>query len=81
MVISKMVIENRNIRDAAFELLIIYLYTPRDLKSDEVNETLGNNWDKLTSLIENDLDDTKQEVNLKQRKEAIEWLSRIQMNL
>jgi hypothetical protein len=43
MVISKMVIENSNIREAAFELLIIYLYTPRDLKSDEVNETLVKN--------------------------------------
>jgi hypothetical protein len=43
MVISKMVLENRNVRDAAFELLIIYLYTPRDLKSDEVNEALGKN--------------------------------------
>lgn len=81
IVISKMEEEDRDVKDAAFELLIIYLYTPKDLKSDEVNKTLIKNWDKLTSIIETDLDETKQEGDLKQRKEAIEWLSRIQMNL
>lgn len=43
MVISKMEEEDRDVKDAAFELLIIYLYTPKDLKSDEVNKTLIKN--------------------------------------
>jgi len=42
-VISKIDDENIKIRNAAFELLVIYLYTPKEMKGHEVNNLLMGN--------------------------------------
>lgn len=69
--------ENLEIKESAFQLLIIYIYTPKDMKSDAVNETLLKNSEKLIELIEADLDKTDNETVKADKKEAIEFLSKI----
>jgi hypothetical protein len=81
MVMTKMLDENKDVKEAAFELLIIYLFTPKDMKSDEVNDCLALNCDRLISIIEGDLEHTQDETQAKQKKEAIDWLNRIQLRL
>jgi hypothetical protein len=81
MVLTKMMQENKEIKDSVFELLVIYLFTPKDMKSDEVNDLLSKNCDALINLIEEDMDTIQDETQKKQRKEAIDWLNRIQLQL
>lgn len=81
MVMDKMTDSNSDIKDVAFELLVIYLFTPKDMKSDEVNDWLIENWDTLTEIIEEDANKIQDETQIKQRKEAVEWLTRIKLNL
>ena len=55
MVMKKIMDENQDVKEEAFQLLIIYLFTPRDMKSDDVNDILSKNSEKLAQVIEDDL--------------------------
>lgn len=74
---KKMLEENRDIKNISFELLIVYLFTPKDMKSDAVNDLLTKNSDRLIELIESDIANCENETDIKQRKEAIDWLNRL----
>ncbi|CAI2363758.1 unnamed protein product [Moneuplotes crassus] len=81
LVICLITDESADVKDSAFELLIIYLYTPKDMKSDEVNGLIEENCENLITIIEKDLEVVKEEKQIKQRKEAIEWLTQIHQNM
>ena len=53
---KKMLDENRDIKNASFELFVVYLFTPKDMKSDAVNDSLVKNSERLIELIESDMD-------------------------
>ena len=71
--------EDPEVKEGAFQLLIIYLFTPKDMKSDEVNETLFNNNETLIENIEKNLDSVEDETSQKEKNEAIDWLKRLAM--
>ena len=71
--------EDADVKEGAFQLLIIYLFTPKDMKSDEVNETLFNNNETLIENIEKNLDSVQNETSQKEKNEAIDWLKRLAM--
>ena len=71
--------EDPEVKEGAFQLLIIYLFTPKDMKSDEVNETLFNNNETLIENIEKNLDSVQNETSQKEKNEAIDWLKRLAM--
>jgi hypothetical protein len=77
MVMTKMLDEDVDVREGAFQLLIIYLFTPNDMKSDAVNETLHKNHKKLIECIQADLENDQTESAQKEKTEAIDWLDRI----
>lgn len=81
MIILKLTDENRDVKDAAFELLLCSIFTPRDMKSDDFNDTLFKNWDHLIELIEEDVEKLQDDLQIKRRKEAIDWLGKIKLNL
>ena len=57
--------------------MIIYLFTPNDMKSDAVNETLLNNHETLIECIEKGMQSDQTESAQKEKTEAIDWLKRI----
>lgn len=77
MIMTKLLDEDKDVKEGAFQILLIYLFTPQDMKSDAVNETLIKNNGKLIETIEKDLESIEGESAQKDRKEAIEWLQRL----
>ena len=77
LVMKKMLDENKDIKNVAFEHLVVYLFTPKDMKSDAVNDSLSKNSERLIELIEADMVNWENETEQKQRKEAIDWLNRL----
>jgi len=81
VVLTKMMSENTDIKESAFELLTIYLFTPKDMKSDDVNNLLAKNCDSLISVIEDDLEGIQDEMQKTRKKEVIYWLNNHQLQI